>query len=599
MKRQKYLCLILLLPLIAGCDFFKSPFDIIESLFNSESISNTSDVESILNGSKSSKSSSSSTIESKSSSSISSYSSDESSSSYSKYVPSEGEYDVSQYYDGYYTNFSWTNGEDLINKLHDAMRKNYYQLAYGWDINEQADVALDDFEYLDVIYKEEHIARDPSTRTTGWNKEHAFCASLMTGTNTSTATSTKGRATDYHNLFASDASANSTRGNTNYGEIPNRESNKGFVNGSNSLGSVFEPGTYDKGRVARALFYMATMYSKDNEAPHPNLPKLTLKDGLVNYPANGVGYTEFAHGSLSDLLNWAYLYDVDRLEYQHNEMVCKAKMNGYAQGNRNAYVDFPDLVEYAFGSKKNQPGELKYICPSAEILKINEEGIANYAIKKAKRNYTIGEAFRYSDIELVAVNNDYSYADVEEFEVDIEDGAILTKGNKVVTIHTDKNDIKYNIVVDNFYFDNAKYCHSFATSDIKKGQEVTLSGVNLRIDWSNANASVMSYDTNNNRGVQIGSSSLPAGALHIELRSSFNNISGIYFKCGVASGESGVVKFYIDDVLIQQSSIRYISGKADEAICVLNELKSGVISIDFEVSSKASYIHSIAFDYSE
>ena len=585
MKKQKLTFLILLVPLISACNLNE---------FGNK-------INSFINGNSSSKTDNSSIkSEEKVSSNIETISSDNLSSeeTYTYSRPSVSfdgnEYDLSQYYDGYYSNFSWTNSEDLIKKLHDAMRKNFYSLPYGWDMNEAADVALDDFEYLDVIYSDRNILKDNSTRTSSWNKEHAFCASLMCGVSTSTATETKGRATDYHNLFASEAKANSTRGNTNYGETVG-SSIYGYVSGNN----VFEPGENDKGRLSRALFYMATMYSVDNEAPNTNLPKLSLKNETVNYPTNGQGYTEYAHGNLKDLLEWSY-YAVDRLEYQHNEAVCKTKINGVRQGNRNAYVDFPDLVEYAYGDKKDQPGELKMMTPSAVYLHLNEPGVANYAIKKAKRFYQIGDALNYSDIELVAVNNDYSNVPATNFTIkNIADGTVLTEGTHELTIETDINDIKYTVTVGNDYFATSAYSHTFTSQEIKKATDFKAGDLSLNIDWANENAVVGGLDGNNNRGVQIGSSSKPTGDLTIKVNESLSKIKGIYFKCGVASGIVGSVKFFINENLIQETKVNYISGQAFLAICELNSELSGNVKIVFNGGNKASYIHSLAIDYTK
>ena len=609
MKKQKLLFLILLVPLMSACNI-SSIASRINSIFNLDSSSSNKyssiSSENKISSDTGTKSSNKST-DAQSSSHISSskksssdISSSEKSSSISKPSISYGdnEYDLSQYYDGYYSNFSWTDSADLIKKLHDAMRKNFGSLSYGWDVNEIADVAIDDFEYIDVIYSEEHILKDKTTRTSSWNKEHAFCASLMCGVNTSTAVETVGRATDYHNLFASDSSANSSRGNTNYGEIPNKSSQYGYVNGTNSSGkAIFEPGEYDKGRVSRALFYMATMYSVDNEAPNPTLPKLSLKDELVVYPANGQGYTEYAHGNLSDLLEWSR-NPVDRLEYQHNNAVCNAKINGSKQGNRNAYVDFPELVEYAFGDKKDQPGELKKITPSAELLNVNEEGIANYAIKKAKRFYQIGDPVNYSDIELVAVKNDFSNVPETNFTIkDVASGTVLSEGTHELTIVTDINEIKYEITVGNDYFATSTYSHTFTSQEIKKDVNFNAGDLNLNINWENDNAKVGSVDGNNNRGIQIGNSTYNCGDITILVNTSLTNISGIYFKCGVPSGNIGKVKFFVDENLIQEVTIRYVSGQASLAICNLDQVRSGKVKVVFNSGGKASYIHSLAINY--
>ena len=606
MKKQKFLFLILLVPLMSACNIAEIASRILypdssssskySSISSGDKISSETGIKSS-NKSYGVQSSSEVLSSGKSSEKVSS-TDKTSSNSESSISHEDKEYDLSQYYDGYYSNFSWTDSDDLIKKLHDAMRKNFGSLSYGWDVNEIADVAIDDFEYIDVIYSEKHILKDKTTRTSSWNKEHAFCASLMCGVNTSTATETVGRATDYHNLFASESSANSSRGNTNYGEIPNKSSQYGYINGTNAKGdAVFEPGEFDKGRVSRALFYMATMYSVGNEAPNPTLPKLSLKDEVVVYPSNGQGYTEYAHGSLSDLLEWSR-NPVDRLEYQHNNSVCNSKINGSKQGNRNAYVDFPELVEYAFGNKKDQPGELKKITPSAELLKINEDSIANYAIKKAKRFYQIGDAVNYSDIELVAVKNNFSYVPETNFTIkDVANGTVLSEGTHELTIVTDINEIKYEVTVGNDYFATSAYSHTFTSQEIKKDVNFNAGDLNLNINWENDNAKVGAVDGNNNRGIQIGNSTYNCGDITILVNTSLTNISGIYFKCGVPSGNIGKVKFFVDENLIQEVTIRYVSGQASLAICNLDQVRSGKVKVVFNSGGKASYIHSLAINY--
>ena len=159
-------------------------------------------------------------------------------------------------------------------------------------------------------------------------------------------------------MFAANASGNQSRGNKNYG-YANAIAESYITTFSSDNGKdgytydefIFEPGDIDKGRLARAIFYMATMY-KDAEkdtANNINMKGLTIVEDPVTYVAGD--NCAFAIGNLSELLEWNNNVPVDYLEMQHNISVYTDKDNpdGVAQGNRNPYVDYPGLVDYVYG----------------------------------------------------------------------------------------------------------------------------------------------------------------------------------------------------------------------------------------------------------
>ena len=325
------------------------------------------------------------------------------------------------YYNGYYdTLVSWTNGEDLKNQLYTIMRNGYTPLSYvrssgaNWLTNSNADHTKYDFEILDVIYSPDDVSKNDTNKA--WQREHAFCASLMTGSTTSNAVKCKGRATDFHNLIAASTNGNTSRGNKNYGmankasaSYTNRTTDSGF-DGYSYDDTTFEPANKDKGRLARAIFYMATMYKDDEQDTSNNIlmKGLRVVEENVNYVA-GSGCA-FAIGNLSALLNWNDSYQVDYLEMQHNISVYTDTNNidGVAQGNRNPYVDYPGLVDYVFGSKKDQSGTLKDVVASATYLDCESNSLSHYAIKEAKRDYSYGDILNSNDYKVVAVKKDYS-----------------------------------------------------------------------------------------------------------------------------------------------------------------------------------------------
>lgn len=166
-------------------------------------------------------------------------------------------------YDGYYENLSWENGEDLVNKLHTIIRDGYSPLGYSnptnWETNQYADEDINDNTMVNALYSSEPILKTNTTK--GWQREHAFAASLMTGLSTGVAVTHKGRGTDFHNLYAANASGNSSRGNKNFGYADILDPS--FSNGSDWTFDRynFEPSDEDKGKVARSIFYMAIMYN--------------------------------------------------------------------------------------------------------------------------------------------------------------------------------------------------------------------------------------------------------------------------------------------------------------------------------------------------
>ena len=204
---------------------------------------------------------------------------------------------------------SWTDGEDLKNQLNAIIRNGYTPLSYtrssaNYSTNINADHTKYDFEYLDIIYTANDIHKS-ETHNKGWQREHAWCASLMCGTDTGNATKFKGRATDFHNLFAASANGNMSRQNSNYGYPKAGEPhykdctvNNG-QDGYRSSDNAFEPGNVDKGRLARAIFYMATMY-KDAEIDtvnNINMKGLTIVEEPVSYIPGG--NCKFQIGGLS------------------------------------------------------------------------------------------------------------------------------------------------------------------------------------------------------------------------------------------------------------------------------------------------------------
>ena len=126
---------------------------------------------------------------------------------------------------------------------------------------------------------------------------------------------TETQKSDLHHLYPTDSSMNSHRSSLHFGEVEkDMEKLKCPQNrlgrGAGNAGTVFEPPVAHRGNVARAIFYFATRYK--------------MKVG----------------GSEEQTLRiWNREDPVDAEELKRNDQVEDL------QGNRNPFVDFPELVD--------------------------------------------------------------------------------------------------------------------------------------------------------------------------------------------------------------------------------------------------------------
>ena len=515
-------------------------------------------------------------------------------------------------YDEYYSSLtSWTNGEDLKNQLNAIIRNGYTPLTYNGNFasNIDADHSMYDFEYLDVIYSETNSYKTETNK--GWQREHAWCASLMCGTPTTDAIKQKGRATDFHNLFAAEAGGNQSRGNKNYGVADKTASN--YTNRTTSSGrdgysfsSNFEPGNIDKGRLARAIFYMATMY-KDAEEDTTNgitMGGLTIVNDPVDYIAGEDCH--FAIGNLNDLLSWNNTYFVDFLEMQHNISVYTNADNpdGVAQGNRNPYVDYPGLVDYVYGSKKNQPGRLADVVPSCAYLGSNQKVFSHHAIKEAKRVYSFGSSIQRDDCVIVSVNKDYSYEISDETFLHSLDGHVFSEsdGDSVnATITCSKNTISYAISLNPMAVCSKEVLFSSTGIDSKSHnveQEVTFSEEKILFTYNTSTAASSAFYIRNisTGGVTLGSTNNQLTGLTIKTKESYT-VDRAYIKvnAGNANSSFNLVVKVGEQVLLNTTRVDYNGGNFKIYGASSSAPLTGQVSFILS-GSNALKLNSIAFN---
>ena len=196
--------------------------------------------------------------------------------------------------------------------------------------------------YSSKPYKMSDSGSSATTCGTGWNKEHTVPQSWFKEQSPMKS--------DAFHVYPTDIRMNSLRSSYPYGENDAAKGCSSWGYGSvgastfpGYTGTVFDPGeggehgSY-KGDLARTYFYMATRYRTTN----------------FTYGSGGTSFT-YTNGvaDLSDymknlMLKWHREDPVSEKELNRNNAI-------YAhQHNRNPFIDYPELVEYIWGTKKGQ-----------------------------------------------------------------------------------------------------------------------------------------------------------------------------------------------------------------------------------------------------
>ena len=148
---------------------------------------------------------------------------------------------------------------------------------------------------------------------------------------------------DLYHLVPGDYSANRSKSNHAPGIPEDSTFNNGsFVTGSGAqygLTRVFCPANEYKGDFARAYFYIAACYGDS---------LVWLNSGEPGIAMTNDSWQEFRPWLRDLLLEWHRLDPVSE-----KEKVRAIEVNKI-QGNRNPFIDYPELVEYIWGNKQGE-----------------------------------------------------------------------------------------------------------------------------------------------------------------------------------------------------------------------------------------------------
>ena len=225
---------------------------------------------------------------------------------------------------------------------------NHTKISYGelWSAYEKVDYLSktnSKGQHLIMDYYSEslHYFEGNGNAPSGMNKEHVAPQSWWGGgTN-------NGVGSDLFQVLPSEAAANSAKNNYPLGVVSGNasSSNARMKTGKDKKGQmVFEPCDEYKGDFARIYFYVATCY--------PTVGWISYNSTTNNTAFKNEEYPTITANMLAMLLEWHKKDPVSEWEITRNNRAEKV------QGNRNPFIDYPDLAFYIWDEKYNEAFDL-------------------------------------------------------------------------------------------------------------------------------------------------------------------------------------------------------------------------------------------------
>ena len=326
-------------------------------------------------------------------------------------------------FEGYYAPL---NGISLdLNTLETALTNlvsstHTTKIDYGTAQTKLKSVDSYDGDYVECIYTGQRYNKDATgSGTAVWDREHVWAKSHGFNNDNLTAYS------DIHHLRVSGSEINGFRNDSYFANVLSQSSIKTDEFGNAWTSAVFTPREEVRGDIARMMFYMDIRYN-DTDL------KLTLTDNKTlasqgNAATDKVGY----FGLLSELVKWSFEDPVDSRELKRNEDIYNV------QGNRNPFIDHPELVYYLYNDEAAANGvtlnnietKIKPVLKNdAEIAKVNQKILSIGTITLDSQTL-IDEAYAaYNSLDQVSKSFVSEYDTLVQKEEELK---LLEEQNKV------------------------------------------------------------------------------------------------------------------------------------------------------------------------
>ena len=366
-----------------------------------------------------------------------------------------------------------------------------------------------DGDYVECLYTGQRYNKDATgSGTAVWNREHVWAKSHGFDNDKLTAYS------DIHHLRVSGAEINGFRNDSYFADVLAQSSIKTDEYGNVWTSSVFTPREEVRGDIARMMFYMDIRYN-DTDL------KLTLTDDKSlasqnNAATDKVGY----FGLLSELVKWSFEDPVDSRELKRNEDIYNI------QGNRNPFIDHPELVYYLYNDEAISSGvSLDNIESKIEPVLKNDAEIANVNQKilsigtiTLDSQALIDEAYAaYNSLDQVSKSFVSEYDTLVQKEAELK---LLEEQNKVD------------------YTKSATY--NFTTAAAKSGTAY-VNGIDLTFDSQQLHSTYGIY-ANQSKAITITAENVYEAIKSITLVGDTNNSAAITPTVTITDGSKTITK---------------------------------------------------------
>ncbi len=229
----------------------------------------------------------------------------------------------------YYAAAEGKTGEELRAALVSII-SGHQRVSYSWPPFHRLDEDPLNPDHVILIYSGFSVPKLPNNIY--WNREHMWPRSRGVGTS-GTAFE------DLFNLVPCNAPINNARGNLPFGYPDPLDAGYvpvgGFVNAplASKDSFVWLPPEFERGFIARAMFYMALRYNGVGSEPDLSL----VDDPPASTPWGSV------MGNRGVLLQWNRSHLPEAFETRRNNLIYEE-----FQHNRNPFIDYPDLVDSVF-----------------------------------------------------------------------------------------------------------------------------------------------------------------------------------------------------------------------------------------------------------
>ena len=303
---------------------------------------------------------------------------------------------------GYYAKAQGKSDSLLRQALYDTIRGgvriHYGTQGYGyydgiyypgtWNYFPQTDFRADGTVWDMYSNTKRYFPHDGGSAC-GLEIEHCLPKSWWGWTSSDTGSSKRA----YQDLFIlnpSDGSANGNKSNYPPGHVVKGDK---FDNGSFRMDAAkssqygwicFEPAEEYRGDFARTYFYVATAYA--------DLPFGAGNADYQRYLTDST-YLVFKPWLVEVLLDWHRADPVSEKERRRAETVFSI------QGNRNPYIDYPELVEFIWGNKKGQTVDFSTLLCTADPSYVPAEDYTNFEAFAPTDATSTGFTARWSDFD--------------------------------------------------------------------------------------------------------------------------------------------------------------------------------------------------------